>query len=263
MVVKPFSMSPTLQIQVQGHKKIYPHGITPGEILKDISTRSGGDILAANINGSAIDLSRPLTNSGELEFISVRSPKGLEILRHSTAHVMAQAVKELFDDAKITIGPAIEDGFYYDFDVSRPFTPDDLEKIENRMKEIIRSKLPFRRIVMPKDQARLLFQEKGETYKIELLDGIDEEEVTLYSQGDFTDLCRGPHIPDSGFIKAFKLTKVAGAYWRGDERNPMLQEYMELLSLQKKIFNVICTFWKKRKSETIESLEESWTYFQW
>ncbi|MHB8205200.1 MAG: threonine--tRNA ligase, partial [Desulfomonilaceae bacterium] len=134
-----------------------------------------------------------------------------------------QAVKELFPDVKVTIGPAIADGFYYDFDSPRPFTPEDLEKIEVRMKEIIKSKLPFRKVVLPREEAIQFFRELGENYKVELIEGIEADEVNLYSQGNFTDLCRGPHIPSSGAVKAFKLTKVAGAYWRGDEHNKMLQ----------------------------------------
>ncbi len=136
---------------------------------------------------------------------------------------MAQAVKELFPDVKVTIGPAIEDGFYYDFDTSRPFTPEDLEKIENRMREIVKGGVTFKRIELPREEALQYFREHGETYKVELIDGLEFPTVSLYTQGDFTDLCRGPHIPHSGFVRAFKLTKVAGAYWRGDERNPMLQ----------------------------------------
>lgn len=181
------------------------------------------DVVAADINGKAVDLNSALTNSGRLGFISVRSPKGLEILRHSTSHIMAQAVQELFPDVKVTIGPAIEEGFYYDFDSPRPFTPEDLEKIQSRMTEIIKARLPFRRMVMSKEEAISFFQAKDEQYKVELINAVHADEVTLYSQGEFTDLCRGPHVPHTGFIKAFKLTKVAGAYWRGDERNPMLQ----------------------------------------
>jgi threonyl-tRNA synthetase len=216
-------MKPSVEIQIQGKNKSYPPGITPGEILRDSPVRNGQDMVAADFNGQAVDLSVPITESGSLDFISVTAPRGLEILRHSTAHVMAQAVKELFPGVQVTIGPAIEDGFYYDFDTSRPFTPDDLEKIEIRMKEIVKSKLAFRRIEMPREEAMRLFEEKGENYKIELINGLEQPDVSLYTQGEFTDLCRGPHIPHSGFIKAFKLTKVAGAYWRGDERNPMLQ----------------------------------------
>jgi threonyl-tRNA synthetase len=216
-------MKPSIKIEVNGKTRPYPAGVTPEEILRENPDENGRECLAAELNGAAVDLYAPLTDSGKLSFISVKSEKGLEILRHSTSHVMAQAVKELFPEALVTIGPAIEDGFYYDFDTPRPFTPEDLEKIESRMKEIVKSKLPFRRMVMTKEEAIQFFRDKGESYKVELLNAIEADEVSLYSQGGFTDLCRGPHIPDSSFIKAFKLTKVAGAYWRGDERNPMLQ----------------------------------------
>lgn len=216
-------MNPSVEILFQDTIKKYGQGITPGEILKESPLTNRSEIVAAELNGKQIDLYAPITESGELRFVSVNTPKGVEILRHSTAHIMAQAVKEIFPDVKVTIGPAIQEGFYYDFDSPRPFTPEDLEKIENRMKEIIKSKLPFRKVVLPREEAIRYFQELGENYKVELIEGIDADEVSLYSQGDFTDLCRGPHIPGSGAVKAFKLTKVAGAYWRGDERNQMLQ----------------------------------------
>ena len=216
-------MKPTIEIEVNGKNRSYPAGVTPEEILTENPDQNGRECIAAELNGRAVDIYSPLTDSGKLSCINTKSQMGLEILRHSTSHVMAQAVKELFPEALVTIGPAIEEGFYYDFDTPRPFTPEDLERIENRMREIVKSKLPFRRMVLPKEEAIQFFREKGEPYKIELLNGIEADEVSLYSQGGFTDLCRGPHIPDSGFIKAFKLTKVAGAYWRGDERNPMLQ----------------------------------------
>jgi threonyl-tRNA synthetase len=217
------SMNPSIEILVQDTAKTYGPGITAAEILKDGCPSNRSGILAAEINGKQIDLHSPIMESGKLHFISVNTPRGLEILRHSTAHIMAQAVKELFPDVKVTIGPAIADGFYYDFDSPRPFTPEDLEKIEVRMKEIIKSKLPFRKVVLPKEEAIQFFRELGENYKVELIEGIEADEVNLYSQGNFTDLCRGPHIPSSGAVKAFKLTKVAGAYWRGDEHNKMLQ----------------------------------------
>jgi len=216
-------MKPTIEIEVNGKNRSYPAGVTPEEILTENPDQNGRECVAAELNGRAVDIYSPLTDSGKLSCINTKSQMGLEILRHSTSHVMAQAVKELFPEALVTIGPAIEEGFYYDFDTPRPFTPEDLERIENRMREIVKSKLPFRRMVLPKEEAIQFFREKGERYKVELLNEIEADEVSLYSQGEFTDLCRGPHIPDSGFIKAFKLTKVAGAYWRGDERNPMLQ----------------------------------------
>jgi threonyl-tRNA synthetase len=216
-------MSPTIEIDNQGHKQSYTPGITPGEILRDNPDEAHREVLAAQINGEAVDLFAPLTRSGKLQFIAASSHAGLDILRHSASHVMAQAVQELFPDVKVTIGPAIEDGFYYDFDSPRPFTPDDLLKIEGRMKEIVKSKLSFRRMEMSKEEAIAFFRKKDEHYKVELIEAVDADQVSLYSQGEFTDLCRGPHVPHTGFIKAFKLTKVAGAYWRGDERNPMLQ----------------------------------------
>lgn len=216
-------MKSSIEIQFQDQLKSYPAGATPNDIIDTVSVKNRSEIVAAEINGRPVDLTTPLTESGTLELIVVDSAKGLDILRHSSAHIMAQAVKELFPEVKVTIGPSIEDGFYYDFDVFRPFTPEDLEKIESRMKEIVKSRLPFRRKVMSRDEAIRYFEETGETYKVEIIGAIDAEDVTLYSQGEFTDLCRGPHIPNSGFVRAFKLMKVAGAYWRGDERNRMLQ----------------------------------------
>lgn len=216
-------MKPSIEIRFQDQIATYSAGSTPNDIIDSFSIKNKSDIVAAEINGRLVDLSVPLTESGDLDFLSLDSAKGLDVLRHSSAHIMAQAVKELFPEVKVTIGPSIEDGFYYDFDTSRPFTPEDLEKIENRMKEIVKSRLPFRRNVMSRDAAIRYFEETGETYKVELIKEINSDEVSLYSQGEFTDLCRGPHIPNSGFVRAFKLMKVAGAYWRGDERNRMLQ----------------------------------------
>ncbi|HLE17036.1 MAG TPA: threonine--tRNA ligase [Syntrophales bacterium] len=182
--------------------------------------------------------------------INSSSREGLQIIRHSMAHVMAQAVQDIFKDVRIAIGPAIEDGFYYDFDYAKSFTPEDLEKIEARMKEIIAADYPFQRRELSRDEALALFREKGEVYKVELINDLPEEvtEVSIYSQGGYTDLCRGPHIPSTGMIRAFKLLNVAGAYWRGDERNKMLQriygtgfaakeeldEYLNLLEEAKK-----------------------------
>lgn len=216
-------MNLSIQIENQGGEKTYPSGVTPADILRENPVKNHRDVVAARFNGTAIDLSTPLTESGKLAFIPVTSPAGLEILRHSASHVMAQAVQELFPGVKVTIGPAIEDGFYYDFDTPRPFTPEDLEKIETRMHEIVKSQLDFRRMIMTRHEAEEFFRDKEEHYKVEIIDALDADELSLYVQGEFTDLCRGPHVPNTGFIKAFKLTKVAGAYWRGDERNPMLQ----------------------------------------
>lgn len=181
--------------------------------------------IAARVNGSIVDLSMPLREPVNLSLINTSSAEGLRILRHSIAHVMAQAVQELFHNVQIAIGPAIEDGFYYDFDYDASFTPEDLEKIEGKMQKIIAENLPFQRQDISREAACSLFQQRGEIYKVELINDLppDVDMVSIYSQGSYMDLCRGPHIPSSGMIKAFKLLNVAGAYWRGSEHNKMLQ----------------------------------------
>jgi len=199
-----------------------PAGQTVQDALRDLGVK-GNQWIAARLNGRLVDLTRPVEQDAVLEPVAADSPEGLEILRHSTSHVMAQAVLSLFPEAKVAIGPAIENGFYYDFDVPQPFSPDDLAKIEARMQEIIQAKVPFERQEVPREEAIELFRQKGEKYKVELLEELEEPTISIYRQGDFVDLCRGPHIPHTGYIKACKLLSVAGAYWRGDERNPMLQ----------------------------------------
>ena len=182
------------------------------------------DVLAVRVNGKLKDLTAPVTEDCEVEPVTFQDPQGRELYWHSTAHIMAAAVKKLFPTAKVTIGPAIETGFYYDFDYERSFTPEDLEKIEAKMTEIIARDEPFRRVEVPKDEAIRLFKEMGENYKVEIIEEIPDDKVSLYYTGDtFVDLCRGPHIPSTGKVKAVKLLSVAGAYWRGDEKNPMLQ----------------------------------------
>ncbi len=185
--------------------------------------RADGDIIAAQVDGRPVDLNRPVEQDCFLEWISIDSPDGLDVLRHSTAHLMAQAVQSLFPGTQVTIGPTIEDGFYYDFKRDRAFTAEELEKIEARMAEIAQSNLKVSREEMPKSQAIELFRNMGEDYKVAILEEIPDETVSLYRQGDWVDLCRGPHVPSTGAIKAFKLTGVAGAYWRGNEKNEMLQ----------------------------------------
>ncbi len=181
--------------------------------------------LAIRVDGKLKDIVSPdsLPPQSSVQVITFTSMEGKEIYWHSTSHIMAHAVKDLFPDVKVAIGPAIEDGFYYDFDKPEPFTPDDLEKIEKRMKEIIKKKNRFTSRIIQKDEAITMFQNAGEIYKVELLEEIADDFVSLYDEGGFTDLCRGPHIPDTSKIKAFKLLSIAGAYWRGDEKNKMLQ----------------------------------------
>ncbi len=220
-----------------GSKQGFPKGTAVSEVLGKIGRPHNG-FVAAKLNGQLVDLSREIGEDSALEGIKADSPVALEILRHSAAHVMAQVVKSIFPEARVAIGPAIESGFYYDFEVARPFTQEDLEKIEVRMRDIASQKLPFSRRDMSRDEAIRFFSDLGEKYKVELLEGFTDPVVSIYQQGDFIDLCRGPHIPDTGFLKAFKLTSVAGAYWRGDERNQMLQRiygtaFFDVSSLKK------------------------------
>ncbi len=182
-----------------------------------------GGIIAAKLNGSPVDLSRALDEDCSVEWVSIDSPEGLDVLRHSTAHLMAQAVQSLFPGTQVTIGPTIQDGFYYDFKRETPFTPEEIAKIEQRMEELARANLKVTREEMPKAQAIEMFRRMGEDYKVSIIEGITEDPVSLYRQGDWIDLCRGPHVPSTGKLKAFKITGVAGAYWRGDEKNEMLQ----------------------------------------
>jgi threonyl-tRNA synthetase len=182
-----------------------------------------GNIIAAKLNGYPVDLSRALDQNCSLEWVPMDSVDGLDVLRHSTAHLMAQAVQSLFPGTQVTIGPTIEDGFYYDFKRETPFTPEEIAKIEQRMEELARANLKVTREEMPKVQAIEMFRRMGEDYKVSIIEGITEDPVSLYRQGDWIDLCRGPHVPSTGKLKAFKITGVAGAYWRGDEKNEMLQ----------------------------------------
>ena len=198
-----------------GEKRLVQRGTK----LLDIA---GKDAVAAHIDGGLVDLSKSIEKDVSVSFISAHSRKGLEVLRHSAAHVMAQAVKELFHSVKLTFGPSTEGGFYYDFDYEKTFTPQDLESIEGRMKEIIKKDEPFIRNEVRNEEATLTFKEMGESYKVEHMQDLPDR-VSLYRQGSFVDLCGGPHIPSTGKIKAFKLLSVSGTYWRGDSRNQVLQ----------------------------------------
>jgi len=199
-------------------------GTTGAEIAKNINKKLFKKSICYKINNTIYDLNDPVKTSGHLEFITEESEEALEILRHSAAHIMAQAVKELFPEAKVTIGPAIDKGFYYDFDYEKGFTPDDLKKIEKKMDYIIKQNVPFSKKIVSREEAIEFFKNQGEDFKVEIIQELPENEIIkLYTQGSFTDLCRGPHIPTTGKVKAFKLLNVAGAYWRGDEKNKMLQ----------------------------------------
>lgn len=207
-----------------GSTKEIDRGTTVLQVAKSIGSGLARAALAGRVDGRAVDLSYPVASDASVEILTFSDDEGKEVYWHSTAHVMAQAVQDLFPTAKVTIGPPIENGFYYDFDVDRPFTPDELEKIEARMLEIAREDQPFSREEISRDEASGRFQDLGESYKLELLDGIaPDETVSIYKNTRWFDLCRGPHLPSTGRIKAIKLLNASGAYWRGDENNKMLQ----------------------------------------
>src|SRR5712671_5026979 len=207
-----------------GSIKSFPSPVTVAEVAQAIGPGLARAALAGRVDGKLVDTSHRIDRDAEVSIITERDREGVEILRHSTAHLLAYAVKELFPGAQVTIGPVIENGFYYDFSFKRPFTPEDLGAIETRMAELARKDLPVTREVWPRDKAVQYFKSIGERYKAEIVASIpSNEEVSLYREGDFIDLCRGPHVPSTGKLKVFKLMKVAGAYWRGDSNNEMLQ----------------------------------------
>lgn len=207
-----------------GATKAFPKGTTGEDIAGSISSGLKKQALAVRLNGQLYDLRRELTEGGKIEIITYRDEEGIDIMRHSTAHLMAQAIKRLYKDVRFGVGPTIEEGFYYDIDMEQSLTPEDLPKIEKEMKRIIDENLPIERVEVTREEARKMFEEIGDHLKLELLDAIPEDEqVTIYKQGEFFDLCRGVHVPSTNKIKAFKLLSISGAYWRGDSKNKQLQ----------------------------------------
>jgi threonyl-tRNA synthetase len=207
-----------------GSLKAFDQPPTVAEVAASIGAGLARAALAGKVNGKLVDVSHRIEADSDVAIVTDRDPAGLDILRHSTAHLLAHAVKELFPDAQVTIGPVIEDGFYYDFSYQRPFTPDDVAAIEKRMGEIAKRDIPVERAVWDRTQAISFFKDQGEHYKAQIIEAIPgEQPISLYRQGNFTDLCRGPHVPSTGKLKVFKLMKLAGAYWRGDSNNEMLQ----------------------------------------
>ncbi|UFS69745.1 threonine--tRNA ligase [Geomonas sp. RF6] len=206
-----------------GSKRSLAAGATILDLAASIGTGLAKAAIAGKVDGNLVDLQTPLADGATVEIVTEKSPDALHIIRHSTSHLMAQAVKQLFPQAKVTIGPAIETGFYYDFDLEKSFSPEDLEKIEAKMRELAKADLKIEREVLSSADAIELFRTMGEDYKVELIQDLGAESVSLYRQGDFVDLCRGPHLPRTSLCKAFKLTSLAGAYWRGDEKRAMLQ----------------------------------------
>ena len=198
--------------------------IEPGEKARDVAEKIGKrlarDAVVAKLDGELIDLDAPLNGGGDFEVVTIDSSEGLEVLRHSTAHAMAQAIAELYPGSKLTIGPPIENGFFYDIEVAGRITDEDLPRIEERMREIVALDLPIVREEVSKAEAEALYVDNP--YKTEIIEGLEDGEISVYKQGDFFDLCSGPHVPSTGRLGAFKLQNIAGAYWRGDEKNPML-----------------------------------------
>lgn len=208
-----------------GDVKEFPRGITAGEIATSISRRLGEEALAADVNGVVVELTRPITSDSTVVLLTFDDDRGKEVYWHSSSHLMAHAIEALFPGAKFGVGPAIENGFYYDIDIDRTFTPEDLASIEQKMMELAKEDKPFLRTELCKADALAMFRAKGDQYKIELIEGLDEsaETISTYSEGAFTDLCRGPHLPSAGRIKYVKLLSVSGSYWKGDANNPQMQ----------------------------------------
>ncbi|MBU6379206.1 MAG: TGS domain-containing protein, partial [Gammaproteobacteria bacterium] len=207
-----------------GSQRTYERAVTVAEVAASIGAGLARAALAGKVSGALVDTSFAIADDARLEIVTDKHPDALEVVRHSTAHLLAQAVQALFPEAQVTIGPVIEDGFYYDFAYKRPFTPEDLLAIEAKMQEIVAADLAVQRREMPRDAAVRFFKDLGEHYKAEIIAGIPSNEpISLYGQGQWVDLCRGPHVPSTGKLRVFKLMKVAGAYWRGDSRNEMLQ----------------------------------------
>ncbi len=230
-----------------GSVRSFPAPVSVAEVAQSIGPGLAKAALAGRVDGKLVDTSHRIEGDAELAIVTDRDADALEILRHSTAHLLAHAVKELFPEAQVTIGPVIENGFYYDFSYKRPFTPEDLVTIEKRMGEIAKRDLPVVRSEMPRDEAVAFFRGQGEAYKAEIIASIPSNEpISLYAQGNFIDLCRGPHVPATGKLKVFKLMRLAGAYWRGDSKNEMLQR-------------VYGTAWAKKEDQDayLKMLEEA------
>ncbi|HXW83116.1 MAG TPA: hypothetical protein VEJ86_01825, partial [Candidatus Binataceae bacterium] len=210
-------MSATVSVTLNGEHR----SVARGTRLFELFNGAKG-LVAAKLDGKVVDLSRTLESDAAVEPVPAESREGLDVIRHSTAHLMAMAVQQLYPGTQVTIGPVIEDGFFYDFAPKTPFTVDDLPKIEARMKELAKADLKVERIEVARDEAIKTFAAMGEQYKVEIIEGISDSVVSIYKEGDWMDLCRGPHVPSTRYLRAFKLLSVAGAYWRGDEHNAML-----------------------------------------
>lgn len=237
---------PTITLP-DGSQKIFDHPITLQHIAASIGAGLAKAAIAGRVNDKLVDLDTLVTDDASIQMITDRDPEGLEVIRHSCAHLLAHAVKLLFPTAQVTIGPVIENGFYYDFAYEHAFSTEDLERIENKMRELVQQDYPIEHRVVSRDEAIAFFKEQNENYKVQIIEAIPANEtLTVYYQDNFADLCRGPHVPSTGCLKAFKLTKVSGAYWRGDLHNEMLQR-------------IYGTAWRDKKTldEYLKNLEEA------
>jgi len=240
----------------------YDGGVTPQEIAESIGSRLAQDAIAAQVNGQSVDLNVPIEADAEVAILTGDSPEGHEVLLHSTAHLMAHAVKELFPEAKVTIGPAIENRFYYDFDIDGTFSDEDLVKIEKKMGELAANDHVVTRMELTRGEAVKLFNKMNESYKVEIIEDIEgDDNISAYTQGDFTDLCRGPHVPQTGKIKYFKLLNTSGAYWRGNENNKMLQRIYGTSFSSKKDLNKYLNFLEEAKKRDHRKLGKELALF--
>ena len=245
-----------------GSVRVFDKPVSVAEVAASIGPGLAKAALAGKVNGKVVDTVYLIDQDADLAIVTDKDPDGLEVIRHSTAHLLAYAVKELFPDAQVTIGPVIENGFYYDFSYKRPFTPEDLEAIEKRMAELARKDVPVTREVWKRDAAVKFFESMGESYKAEIIASIPaDQDISLYREGDFIDLCRGPHVPSTGKLKVFKLMKLAGAYWRGDSKNEMLQRIMARRGPGRKIRMRTCTCSRRPRSATTASSPGNSTSF--
>ena len=252
------------QIQLLDGKKIdFEKSITGFDLTKKISKSLEKIALIMEVDGDLKDLSHQITKDAKVRIITPKDKEGLEVIRHDAAHILAMAVQELYPGTQVTIGPVIDNGFYYDFSRKEPFTEEDLKKIEKKMGEIVDRDEKTSREVWKRDDAVKHFLKIGEKYKAEIIESIPSgEEVSIYHHGKWHDLCRGPHLASTGKIgKAFKLTKVSGAYWRGDSKMKCFKEFMELVGALKKNWMIIYIALRRLKKEIIENLEKKWIYF--
>jgi threonyl-tRNA synthetase len=252
---------PTVTL-LDGSQKIYQTPITVATVARDIGTGLAKAALAGKVDGKLVDTSYLIETDVQLAIVTERDPEGLEVLRHSCAHLLAHAVQSIYPTAQVTIGPVIENGFFYDFSFERPFTPEDLEKFEAKMQELAEADLEVKRTLLSRDEAIALFKSKGEAYKVEIIKDIPQaENLSFYQQGDFIDLCRGPHVPSTSKLKAFKLMKLAGAYWRGDSNNEMLQRIYGTLWTNKKELSAYLTRLEEAEKRDHRKLAKKYNLF--